>query len=626
MKASRAVLIGLDGATLDLVDQYAGEGALPNLKRLMEEGVAAEALCALPPATSVNWNTVSTGAYAGTHGVVSMAMIDPRGRLDEYRSGFSSDLCLAEHLWDAAERAGKRSILLKYTTSWPPSIRRGVQVEGFADPDWSMFAISPKTVYTNELGYSGPPPASDLRRFGATKALLKHCATPYQVRFRPAEGWKNLLGSRSPPLETELPLAPIDGEAKTAFAAALDSEGKGYDTLVISPVRDAAEAWGVIHVGEFSPWITEAFRTGRGEAEGTFRFKLYRLSPDASEIRLYRTIIFPAESWTYPGSLASELTREIGPFHSIAGIPLPGQWIGYPEAAEYYADEFGYQGEWLARAAHYLMSRYDWDLFATQFHAIDLIDHFFFPYLDPANPRHGWGAPMVRRGYELSDRYVGEILDETGEETFTVVVSDHGYIETRPGTVNVNQLLADHGLLRYEEGEAGPGGRPPQPARARRIDWSRTKAFESGNFVWVNLKGRQPNGIVEPGEYEALRDEIVRILESAPPATSPGDRFAHVVVKKEDAEAFGLWGDRVGDVVYFHKAWYHGGHHGNFHTTRGRFGSMRAMAIFKGPGVRRGERLKKPINLVDVAPTIAHAISIPTPRDADGRVLHELWE
>ena len=92
-KINKAVLIGLDAATLDMIQKYSKKGTLPNLSKLMGEGFTTEALCALPPATSVNWNTISTGAYAGTHGVTSMAMINHRGRLEEYTSGFSSRHC-----------------------------------------------------------------------------------------------------------------------------------------------------------------------------------------------------------------------------------------------------------------------------------------------------------------------------------------------------------------------------------------------------------------------------------------------------------------------------------------------------------------------------------------------------
>lgn len=625
-QAKKAVLIGLDGATLDLIQKYADKGVLPNLKRLMAEGVTTEAFCALPPATSVNWNTVSTGAYAGTHGVVSMAMLDPKGPLDKFTSGFSSEHCLAEHIWDSCERRDKTPLLLKYTTSWPPTIKKGIQVEGYGDPDATIFAISPKTVYTDE---ENSLPAI----FGATKHPGRNCAMSFQMKLkpvRPPTDWKNLPQSTRPPLEAQLPIVPIKGKPRIVYGL-IFARGEGYDSIVISPEKDSEKRWAQIGVGEFSPWLTETFETTEGPKSGTFRFKLYALSPDARKIRLYRSIIYQTTGWTYPASLADELLREIGPFDSIAAIPMPGRWIGRPEQAEFFADEFGYQGEWLSKAAKYLMNRYHWDLFCTQFHAIDLTDHSFFPALDPDNSFHSAGSKAIETAYRQSDEYVGKILEELDEDAFVCVVSDHGFIEPRakPGSwLNVNQLLVEAGLQFHKEVDAlvDDSMATGAPRKVTVIDWSRTKAVETGNFIWINLKGRQPGGIVSPEEYEPLRSQIIGLIEKASPATDSEARYAQIVLRREDAEVFGLWGERVGDLVWFAKAEYKGGHHGNFHTYRGRFGSMRAVAIFKGPGIKKGVMLPRPINLVDIAPTLSSAIEIPIPRNCEGRALQEIWD
>jgi len=80
-------------------------------------------------------------------------------------------------------------------------------------------------------------------------------------------------------------------------------------------------------------------------------------------------------------------------------------------------------------------------------------------------------------------------------------------------------------------------------------------------------------------------------------ANSPlnfSDRFTHTAVKEEDAEIFGFWGDRVGDFAYFAKAWYHRGHYCDFNTSRGK-GGQRARQPSKGPSVKKGERLKRPL-------------------------------
>ena len=74
MAFNKVALIGLDAVTVDMLNRYGTEGKLPHLQQLMEEGFTTESFCSLPPATSVNWNTIATGCYAGTHGVTAPAM------------------------------------------------------------------------------------------------------------------------------------------------------------------------------------------------------------------------------------------------------------------------------------------------------------------------------------------------------------------------------------------------------------------------------------------------------------------------------------------------------------------------------------------------------------------------
>jgi predicted AlkP superfamily phosphohydrolase/phosphomutase len=79
----KAVLIGIDAGMLEYFDRYIAEGACPNIARLLREGASADACSAPPPATSVNWNTIATGCYAGGHGVHGMnfrTMGAPLGR------------------------------------------------------------------------------------------------------------------------------------------------------------------------------------------------------------------------------------------------------------------------------------------------------------------------------------------------------------------------------------------------------------------------------------------------------------------------------------------------------------------------------------------------------------------
>jgi predicted AlkP superfamily phosphohydrolase/phosphomutase len=107
--------------------------------------------------------------------------------------------------------------------------------------------------------------------------------------------------------------------------------------------------------------------------------------------------------------------------------------------------------------------------------------------------------------YRRMDALVGETLEHVDASTALFVLSDHGFKQFRRG-VNINAWLAREGLLAVREGEA-----PGEYLSA--IDWSATRAYALGlGGIYLNLKGRERLGIVEPGEAAALKRRIIEGL------------------------------------------------------------------------------------------------------------------
>ncbi len=623
MSLSKAVLIGLDGATLDLVSKFARKGSMPNMKRLMEKGVTTEAFSALPPATSVNWNTIATGCYAGTHGVVAMGMHVPGEAPDVFTSGFCSTHCRAETIWQAVERGGGFPVLLKYTTSWPPKISRGVQVEGCSDPDSNIFAIGPRAVHTTR-------PVPWQRQHGATHARGPYVGFKYEVRPAAARGWKFLPDSKLPPLEFPVRITPSEGKQVVGQGLVFSVRSDGYDSVLLSPGKDASKAWITIGLREWSDWIRLGFDTANGKEEGMFRYRLFHLSPEGGDLRLYQSQVIKTEGWAYPGEVCGRMMQAAGPFQSISAMAVAGDYLGVEFQEELFSEEFAYQEQWLEKAARQLLGKYDWDFFATQFHAIDLTNHTFFGGLTEENhPHRDCAERVTERMYALSDKYVGEILDLVDEDALIVVTSDHGFIEPHRPVPQVNQILEEKGYIVRKETEVEEFDHETGKLRRvglKPIDWTRSVAYESLGYIRLNLKGRERTGIVNPEDYDRLCDEIIEVLEEVRSPIPPNRHFVMIAMRREDAEAFGLRGDAVGDVIYFARPCLRGGHHGVFHASHGIVGSMRAVTVFAGPGVKKAATLKKPINLVDIAPTIASFMKVPTPAQAEGRVLREIFE
>ena len=192
------------------------------------------------------------------------------------------------------------------------------------------------------------------------------------------------------------------------------------------------------------------------------------------------------------------------------------------------------------------------------------------------------------------------------------------------------------------------------------MDWSRSRAV-AGNFplvnAWVNLRGRDPEGIVEPGEeYEEVQSQIIDLLYSIE-HDKHRPRPVALALRKEEAEFLGQWGGRVGDVVlYWNSPYAEAGISGilpdTFHpdfqpdyypfrpfadcpqaehdpylpwaTYRGLSNS--AVLIMAGPGVKKGYRRPRAVNLVDVAPTVSHLTGLPLPRDCEGKIVVDATE
>ena len=98
---------------------------MPNLARLIDNGVHGHMLGVHPTLTPPGWTSLATGAWPGTHEVTDFYIREPGSSLSRTRFGVNSELCKAEFLWNAAERGGKFPILLKWEISWPPRMTKG---------------------------------------------------------------------------------------------------------------------------------------------------------------------------------------------------------------------------------------------------------------------------------------------------------------------------------------------------------------------------------------------------------------------------------------------------------------------------------------------------------------------
>lgn len=648
----KAMIIGLDSIVPDLIVRLAKEGTLPVMKKLMEKGVFGEGFATHPTLTGSNWTSIVSGTWPGTHGATCMWTHFRGEPLNRVRSSFLSTTSFCERLWETGERMGRKSILMKYPCTVPPTIKNSIQVEGSGAPWYASdpFEISPSMCYSNQ-----PYPMAQY------------------VQLRKATGWKNLPKSHSEPLEGTIEVKSRSTSSKRVYNVLfVDSRAVGYDRVIVSSSRNASEAVASLLVGEWSDWLREDFEakiplypkfreddrivyedTPVKRYTGTFRFRLVGLSADAGNFKLYQSQIFPTSGFTWPESIAKELVDSVGPFQEFIGPkPLFSNWID----DETFLGELEYQAWWLGKASDYLMSHHQWDLYFLQWHGPNVAQHAFWGGIDPISPWYNesyasryWA--YFKRLYGAADRMIGDIVKHADEETLIIVIADHGHIPYVYGTAMIGNALIKAGLLTYRRDREG----------RTVVDWSRTRAFPINSVhIYVNLKGRDPDGIVEPAkEYNDVCDKIVSAMYGIRDAS--GKCPIAFALRKDEAETIGLFGDRVGDIVYGMAAGYTACldptedledfrfmkgaisvtddagigqrdgplppntsmHGSSVPSSRLGLGSIRVPLIMCGPDVKKGYVMRSHFRLIDIAPTVSHILDMPHPAQCEGSIILE---
>ncbi|MDA8218615.1 MAG: alkaline phosphatase family protein [Dehalococcoidales bacterium] len=609
-KASKAMIIGIDAPIVPRLYKMAKKGQLPALGKLLAEGTfAPNCLPPFPTITPPNWTTIVTGAWPGTHGITDFDGHVPGEALDKTHQNFDAREVLAEPLWKAAGRAGKKSILVNYPTSWHSGVD-GWQVGGYG--------LNANDV---RLGF----PKSSVNRDNLCKEILLS-VEPYpfssEVTFRKASGWEGIELS---PKALEAEVRPLmrgtlyQMEPITWHILIDQSEGKGYDTAILARAKNKAGVYTRLKAGEWSGHIYDTFQTkDAGPQQAVFRVKLLELAADGSAFRLFVPNLCNLHGWGVPASLEAEIKSENGlPLGRAPWDTWLMEWIDSQTMVE----TVDYHNVWLADAATYLLKNKPWDLYFMHIHTPDSMYHIFSSDLDPLTAKDEALRQEIE-GTELAlyqsvDRCIGRIVAEAPADTLIVITSDHG-AKAKTASFNVADVLEQAGLLVYK---------PSKEGEPRQIDWSRTKAVSQRRVhIYVNVKGRDPEGIVEPGEeYEKVREAVIKALyEYTDPKT--GYKPISLALKQEDARIIGQYGPRSGDIIYAVDPHFDKEHGVHLPTARIGIGDLRTLFILKGPGVKQGAEIQRTVWLTDIVPTICYLTELPVPAQAEGAVVWQAME
>jgi len=308
--------------------------------------------------------------------------------------------------------------------------------------------------------------------------------------------------------------------------------------------------------------------------------------------------------------------------------------------------------------ATYCGDTYGWDVLMVLYKLVDNLQHKTWKYLDPANNgRYRRRTEMIAESFASLDQQIGHLERYARDhDAVLLIMSDHGH-GSLDGKAQPNALLKQWGYLKIKSGVA------QAQLRARRIaaralgrttrrfaanlgiehdlvlDWDRTQAcvMHAGmyGFLYISLKGRQPNGVVDPADYERLREEL-------------RERFLGVTARHPDGQTIQVFPEvhrteelyrckrseqpwlpdlllipypglavvrkiRGSAAVRWSAPWRREGTH-----------RVEGILIANGPGIRQGGTMRAQI--ADIAPTLLASLGLRVPQDMEGRALAELFE
>jgi len=486
-----------------LLRQFMREGKMPNFAKLAAQGDFRELTTSIPPQSPVAWSNLITGMNAGGHGIFDFIHRDPK-TLGLYFSasrvegpkhaihlgswmiplggGSAEQLRKGEAFWQILDEHGIPNTIFRIPSNFPPVAAKGETLSGMGTPDL-------RGTYGTFSFYTDEPTA-------AAGAVEGGQVIPVQVENSRVTA--NLIGP--------------DNTFKKGSPAAIEAFTVSVDPLeAVARIAVQGHEF-VLQEGEWSDWVRVEFQLIPffGNVRGMCRFYLKQAHP---RFQLYVSPInmdpaSPALPISTPSSYSHVLEDEVGEFHTQ----------GIAEDTKALSDGMLDDKEYLQQARTVLAEhrrifdaefpKFRQGVFFFYFSSLDLNSHMFWRLMDPKHPEYdaalaAQNGSAIESFYQQMDQVLGEVLPRVDSHTTLLVLSDHGFAPYYR-SFNLNTWLLNNGYIRLK-GDANSDSNEP----FANVDWSQTRAYGLGlNGLYINLRGRERNGIVEPGASDPLMAEI----------------------------------------------------------------------------------------------------------------------
>ena len=671
---NKLLVLGVDGMDPRISKKYLAEGKMPNLQKYIERGSAREDLRqigAIPTITPPCWTTLATGAYPGTHGITCYWRQSPES-LDAVVYNMDSRNCTAEQIWNITSEAGMKTLVWHWPgSSWPPtshsenlSVVDGTQPGsvnmGVAQLDWEKVIIA--TPQIKEVRYAPrvDKPAgvgciiTDLedsldtevddemmelwwgdtaRQGGEIRTYVMDdedtevvigSKVAYDIINSPlldAKGW-----AYAPEGAKEFTILTSGGVMRRP-ALILKNEAGEYDRVAIYKNKKAEAPIVTLERDKMVTGIIDDVTKKEVTKPACRSMKILELDPAGNNVRLWisNALDISNDMLWHQKSLYPEVVKNVG---EVPPVSLIGG-----EDAELVREIFGPSWDiyckWQADSMNYLIKEKGYDVVFSHLHNIDCAGHQLWHLAKTLQP---WDhtdekeyQEFIEKFYIQTDEYLGEFLYLLDEGWTVLIVSDHGLIvgENVPpiigeyGGLNT-KVMEDLGYTVMKKDENGNS--------IREVDWEKTRAIQiRSNYIYVNLKGRDKYGIVDPKDKYDLEEQLISDLYNYRDERT-GKRVIGICLRNKDAVLIGTNGPECGDIFFSVEEGYNRLHGDSISTSEGYFDtSVSPIFVAAGNGVKSGFTTDRVIRQVDVAPSVSALLGLRYPAQCEGAPIYQIF-
>ena len=672
----KCIVLGVDGFDPLHAKFLMDQGKMPNLKQFTQKGSAREDLVLLgnmPTVTPPMWTTLATGATAATHGITAFFNTHPE-KLDTTIYALDSRMCKAELLWNVTCEAGMKTLVWHWPgSSWPPTsdspllaVVDGTQPsninQGTGIVDWEKLVLADETIKelqyaahdSSDKGVAGcvitdlddvvaqeddgeKMTSAKFRKLVAgggketTVLVLYEEETEVNMLsgsnvdvinspIKEAHGWEN-----APEGAKEFSIL-ISGGYTRRPCLILKNDNGVYDRIAIYKSKKDAEPLFVAEKDKFCYWYIDE-NTKKEEVKETYRsIRILDLAEDGSHLRFYlgAAMDLHGNAVWHPKELLEDVFTNVAPVPTIPTVTCAEK----ENVSKLVLPSWDKYCQWQADCLTYFIENEKYDVIFSHLHNVDSCGHRFWHYAkhrDIWNNDEKFYQDAIDYVYKQTDDYLGRFLPYLDQGWTMIITADHGLIteENHPpilteGTVSV-PVMKELGYTVLQKDENGK--------EIRAIDWTKTRALTvRGGHIYLNIKGRNPNGIVDPKDQYDLEAQIISDLYNyRDPHT--GKRVVAVALRNKDAILLGMSGPECGDIIFFMEEGFNIIHMDSLSTQRGYYHtSVSPIFVAAGPGIKADYVTDRVIRQVDVAPTMAVLLGVRMPAQCEGAPAYQILD